>query len=258
MKETAPSAATPAKTGSAKEPLYRQVVAALRSEILQGLHPVGQNLPTEGELAERFQLSRHTIREALRELRLNGVVASRRGSGTVVLSSTTAQSYLHETGSLDDLLQYAASRLEIRHTRIADVAAALVPCLNGASPAQWLRLEGVRFEEGNAQPFCWTQVYLHPDHAGVARLIGKRSTPVYELIEETYGVRIGEAEQTIRMCEATDEVAALLGLAKKATVVELLRVYRLTDGKVVEISRNLYASTHFSLTFKLRRAEVGR
>ncbi len=256
MKPTPQAAAV--KAGGAKEPLYRQVVAALRSEILQGLHPVGQNLPTEGELAERFQLSRHTIREALRELRLNGVVASRRGSGTVVLSSSTAQSYVHESGSLDDLLQYAASRLEIRKTKIADVAPALQPCLNGASPAKWLRLEGVRCAEGITQAICWTQVYLHPEQAGVARLIGKRSTPVYELIEETYGVRIGEAEQTIRMCEATDEVAALLGVAPGATVVELLRVYRLTDGKVVEISRNLYAPTHFSLTFKLRRAEVGR
>ncbi|MNW05724.1 UTRA domain protein [compost metagenome] len=71
-------------------------------------------------------------------------------------------------------------------------------------------------------------------------------------------MRMGEAQQTIRMCEATEEVATLLGLAPRATVVELLRVYRLTDGQVVEISRNLYASTHFSLTFKLRRAEVGR
>lgn len=258
MKETTQPGETPAKTGASREPLYRKVVAALRSEILQGLHPVGQNLPTEGELAERFALSRHTIREALRELRLSGVVASRRGSGTVVLSSSTAQSYIHETGSLDDLLQYAASRLEIRHTKIADVAAALVPCLGGASAAKWLRLEGVRREEGNAQLICWTQVYLHPDHAGVARLIGKRSTPVYELIEETGGVRIGEAEQTIRMCEASDEVAALLGLASKTMVVDLLRVYRLTDGKVVEISRNLYAPTHFSLSFKLRRAQGGQ
>jgi len=41
-------------------------------------------------------------------------------------------------------------------------------------------------------------------------------------------------------------------------VGELLRVCWLTDGKVVEISRNLYASTNFSLSFKLRRAQAGR
>ena len=36
------------------EPLYLQVVRALKDEIVSGVHPVGSQLPTEEELCERF------------------------------------------------------------------------------------------------------------------------------------------------------------------------------------------------------------
>jgi GntR family transcriptional regulator len=40
------------------EPLYLQVVRALKEEIVSGVHPVGSQLPTEEELCERFSVSR--------------------------------------------------------------------------------------------------------------------------------------------------------------------------------------------------------
>ena len=52
-----------------EEPLYLQVVRALKNEIVKGVHPVGSQLPTEEELCQRFSVSRYTVREALRLLR---------------------------------------------------------------------------------------------------------------------------------------------------------------------------------------------
>jgi DNA-binding FadR family transcriptional regulator len=52
-----------------EEPLYLQVVRALKDEIVKGVHPVGSQLPTEEELCQRFSVSRYTVREALRLLR---------------------------------------------------------------------------------------------------------------------------------------------------------------------------------------------
>ncbi|VTU15992.1 FadR/GntR family transcriptional regulator [Variovorax sp. PBL-E5] len=45
----------------------------------------GQKLPTEQALAEKFSTSRPTIREALSRLRADGIIATRQGSGTVVV-----------------------------------------------------------------------------------------------------------------------------------------------------------------------------
>src|SRR5262249_18254501 len=56
---------------------YLQVARTLRKEIVDGVYPVGSQLPTEHELCERFAVSRYTIREALRRLREDNLVSSR-------------------------------------------------------------------------------------------------------------------------------------------------------------------------------------
>src|SRR4030081_1870042 len=63
-----PQTRAPAEIKS-DDPLYLQVVRALKDEIVGGVHPVGSQLPTEEELCERFSVSRYTVREALRLLR---------------------------------------------------------------------------------------------------------------------------------------------------------------------------------------------
>ena len=65
--------ATPALARSS-EPLYLQVVRALKEDIVSGVYPIGSQLPTEEELCERFSVSRYTVREALRRLREDSLV----------------------------------------------------------------------------------------------------------------------------------------------------------------------------------------
>ena len=78
------------------DPLYLQVVRALKDEIVSGVHPVGSQLPTEEELCERFSVSRYTVREALRRLREDNLVSSRQGAGTIVVPPRPADSFVHE------------------------------------------------------------------------------------------------------------------------------------------------------------------
>ena len=57
---------------------------AIRSQIAEGALAPGARLPSEREIAERYRLSRNTVREALRELETVGLVYRRPGSGTYV------------------------------------------------------------------------------------------------------------------------------------------------------------------------------
>ncbi len=64
--------------------LYRQVADQLRRMIDTGEYAVGARLPAERELAERFGLSRPTVREALIALEVEGRIRIRVGSGIYV------------------------------------------------------------------------------------------------------------------------------------------------------------------------------
>lgn len=64
--------------------LSRQVVNQFRQLMREGVLGSGDKLPAERELAEQFNVSRNSVREALRELDLLGLVESRHGEGTFV------------------------------------------------------------------------------------------------------------------------------------------------------------------------------
>ena len=82
------------------DPLYLQVVRALKDEIVSGVYPVGSQLPTEEELCERFSVSRYTVREALRRLREDSLVSSRQGAGHHRRAATPGR-FLRPRGDVD-------------------------------------------------------------------------------------------------------------------------------------------------------------
>lgn len=61
------------------------VYAGIIEAMTNGAFPENSRLPTETELAHQYGVSRPTVREALSRLRLDGLIASRRGSGSYVL-----------------------------------------------------------------------------------------------------------------------------------------------------------------------------
>ena len=82
-------------------PRYQQLSTLLAREIRDGRHPVGSLLPPEPQLCERFGVSRHTLREAVRKLCEQGLVTRHQGIGTrVKAASAPPQRYLASLGSL--------------------------------------------------------------------------------------------------------------------------------------------------------------
>src|SRR5689334_14960714 len=66
-------------------PMYRQIAEQLREQIQSGRLAPGKQLPTEGELRDRYNASRNTIRDAIKWLISLGLVETRPGQGTFVV-----------------------------------------------------------------------------------------------------------------------------------------------------------------------------
>jgi GntR family transcriptional regulator len=238
-------------------PLYRQVVQTLKSEIVSGVYPVDSQLPPEGVLQRRFKVSRHTVREALRELRDAGLVASRQGFGTTVLRPGAPKPYVHEVASINELIELAnATKYEVARSEVVSADRTLAERLGVEPGGKWLRIQGFRYAPDVPQPVCWTEVYVHGDFAGVERLIGRRPGPIYLWIEDLYGESVAEVEQRVRARAVPPAIAATLGVAPGATVIEVERRYRLSSGVVAEVASNLYRADGFQLTMTLRRSKA--
>ncbi len=64
--------------------LWREIAEALRQDIESGRYKVGETMPTEEAVTREWDVSRMTVHRAMQELQRCGLVARRRGSGTIV------------------------------------------------------------------------------------------------------------------------------------------------------------------------------
>ncbi len=70
-----------------KKRIHEEIVAQIREEVAKGRLKSGDQLPSERELSERFQVSRASVREAIRALESRGLVKIKSGEGTFVASN---------------------------------------------------------------------------------------------------------------------------------------------------------------------------
>lgn len=68
----------------ADRPPYRQVADLLRAQVNNGRYSPGDRLPSEAELSAHFGVARMTVRSAIQELRLSGLVSAEHGRGVFV------------------------------------------------------------------------------------------------------------------------------------------------------------------------------
>jgi GntR family transcriptional regulator len=249
-----PPAARQEPKKPARVPRYRSLYEAVRGEIMSGALPVGDRLPTEDELCHRFDVSRHTVRSALRHLAEDGLIASRQGSRSVVLKPAPPGIYTSTVSSLDELLHYATDvHYEVAKSGMVIADHPLASRL-GALPGQrWLRVEGTRSRAEQANPVCWTEVFVHADYAGIGLLIGRREGTIYSWIEEMYGVRIEEVRQVLSVEPMSAEVAAAVHCEAGDMAVVIRRSYYLQDETLVEVAFNQHPADRFRYELSLRK-----
>ncbi|MCO4784852.1 MAG: FCD domain-containing protein [Marinomonas atlantica] len=82
--------------------LYQEVGIKLHTELMQGQYKVGDRLPPERDIAERLEVSRTVLREALIMLELMGLIEVRKGSGIYLIKEVNMASVSSDLGgSLD-------------------------------------------------------------------------------------------------------------------------------------------------------------
>ncbi len=235
-------------------PLYLQVARALKEEILSGAFPVGSQLPAEHDLRRRFSVSRFTVREALRQLREDGLVLSRQGAGTVVVPNAPSEFQMLHSMSINDLLNLTTStHLKIELMKLLPLDGPLAGRIGVPEGEEWLAVHGFRHEDGTESPVCWTEYYINREYAAVGRLLPRHHGPVFPLIEDLFAVSIDEVSQEIAAVLISREQAIRHQVPEGSPALEARRVYRTADGRIVQVTINIYPASRFRLSMTMRR-----
>lgn len=238
------------------EPTYQVVARELRAQILQGEYQDGRRLPTEVELADKYDVSRQTIRRAFQDLVSEGFVHRTRGRGTFAQPATAG--YVRQVGTIDDLMGLSEdTAMEVTHPLARRVDLVGAGRLRLSSDMVY-RMDFVRIHDDVR--FCATTVCLPPE-------VGKLLTDVPELttsgsvsrltiiglLDRRLRNPIAEAQQSITVDAASEAVARDLGCAPGLPTLRIDRLYVDTDGTPVEVASSHFLTEHYSYRISLRR-----
>lgn len=236
------------------QPRYRQLADALIGEIRRGRIKVGETMPGELELVERYEVSRHTVREALRVLDDLGLIDRQQGVGTVVRARESLPSYVQAVRTPAELMRYPSdSRLHVVDTAKVRATRSLAQLLDVRAGSEWLKVSAVRRLKSSPVPMAWTDVYLLPDYAGIVPLIGRRGQMVYQLIEAMHGQHVEHIQVHLRAGSVTAELAGPLLAEVGTPSLTVVRRYFGRSGRPFQISVSEHPSDRYAYSLELQR-----
>lgn len=231
-----------------KKPRYVELADQLRAEILDGRFAQPEIFPTESELCDTHGVSRFTVREALRRLQTEGLIARRRGSGTVIQPAGARAGALHQPlSNVGEILQYARDT-RISYERVGETRIPRRRCEEiGIDPEGiWYLLRGIRTRGEDQQPIAVTDAYLHSDLIEVARAIDTSQRTIFQQVEELGGISVTRVTQDIQAVAASAEVAAHLGVPRRSPCLRIMRCYLDARGRIFEISVSHHPGDRFA------------
>lgn len=235
---------------------YRQVREILAREIASGIFPVGGRFPTETELRARFGVSRHTVREALRQLQDEGVLYRHRGLGTVVCGMPQPV-YSQTFTNLSELQSYAAeATLDVESKNVLTVRAALADRLGCPVGRRWLHVSGTRTLLGHLKPLCWTDMFFAEPYIQFRDELNGGAEPQYQVLQRLTGVTVSDVEQQITALEITADIAERLDCEPGSPGMMVRRRYFDNSIEPFEISVGLYPADRYAYTSRTSKRIV--
>ncbi|PLC55186.1 GntR family transcriptional regulator [Pollutimonas nitritireducens] len=230
---------------AAFSPLYQQIKGLLLQSLDRGEWKPGEAIPSELELAGRFQVSQGTVRKAIDELAAENLLIRRQGKGTFVATHHEAKvrfRFLRLTP--DDAKQSLSGSqvLECRRVKApADIAALLD--LRTADMVVNIR----RLLSFDQIPTILDDIWLPGSvfRGLTADSLGRYRGPLYALFESEFGVSMVRAEEKIRAVPATHDQAELLQVAAGSPVLQVERVSYTYGDRPMEVRRGVYVTERF-------------
>ncbi|MEP9204054.1 GntR family transcriptional regulator [Enterobacter roggenkampii] len=235
------------------KPMYRQIADALREKISAGEFKPGDALPTESSLQEAFNVSRVTVRQALKLLTEEQIVESIQGSGTYVKEERVNYDIYQLTGFYEKLAdRNVDTHSEVSIFEVLKADAKLAEKLNLSHDDKVWHVKRVRFIKQKPVNLeeTWMPLALFPDLTWEVMENSK-----YHYVEQIKKLVIDRSEQELVPIMPSEEAIAALSLDPAKPILEKVSRGFLKDGRVFEYSRNVFNTDDYKFTLVARRRQ---
>jgi GntR family transcriptional regulator len=240
-----------------RKPRYQQIADTLREEIRRGEHAVGRYLSSEAELRVRFKVSRHTVRDALRVLDDLGLIARRRGAGSIVRNAEVHRHFDQALKSIADLLQYdESSDFHARYTDRLVATQEVAGWLQTRLGTECILLHGVRVGRRTRRPIASVNVYRRASWHGLPVGHARQEDAIRALLEDQFLARVGRVEQVLSAIEMPAEAALEVEVPEGSPALRSLRRYFDARDRLMLAVISWHPGGSYSYRSEYRRSDI--
>jgi GntR family transcriptional regulator len=235
-----------------RQPLlkHEHIANVLEGEIRRGSMPRGRRLPGETALAERFSVSRNTVRAALSELGASGLIATRSGKGSFVT---------YDGNPLDIELGWARALQDhgvattVQVLKLDEIDDPALAAELGETAHRFVSIDRLRSAQG-VGVISYERSRI-PAAVAVTEALaaGKATGSLTQLLRDA-DLIAAQGEQWVEIRRLTEVDAAILGRAPGESFLWSRCVTRTADGALVENVESLLDPAHFSLHFQFAQS----
>ena len=215
------------------KPLYQTIEADLRRRIERGEFVKGAKLPSERMLCERYSVSSITIKRAIAELALDGLLETSRGRQARVVSRVAAtQSGASVEGLIEGVLQQSlTTKYRVISVRTITAPKQVAAALRLSKRSRVYRAATLATRNGG--PFAHTVSYVPETLGLVFTRVQLQEKPMLLLLDEA-GVEMDHGAQFLGARPASPDSAFLLEIPPKTPLVHIHRTLYDKRGHGVE------------------------
>ena len=232
-------------------PLYYQVEESLRQDITKKVYAQGDPIPTEIELQKQFSVSRETVRKAVNNLVLSGLVEKKRGIGTFVCGQKIVHRIGHLYSSSDEILARGLTPgtifIEKKEIVLSGTKRREMQLKKGINV---IKIKRVRF--ANGEPVAILSSYVAKDLVPDIARIEFVNDSLYKTLEGIYHLNLSEGDEIIEAGSVKGNDAKLLKIESGSPVLVVKRLTYLDNMQVIEKLTAIYRSDRYKYQVKLK------
>lgn len=224
-------------------PLWAQIVDDLRRRLLAG--EFEGRFPTDEELTRDYEVSRQTVREAVRHLTVEGLIVRQRGRGSSVAHPILEQP-LHSLYSLASTVRATGieERSEVRAAERRPACPEVAAQLGMHAGEELVFIERLRY--AGAEPIAWDRSWLPADRAEGLLEADLSFGGLYELLASHCSQRITGGWERIRPVIPAPVERKLLRLPPRTAAFSIERLALVAEAPM-EWRRSLIRGDRYSL-----------
>ncbi|GAA4615999.1 GntR family transcriptional regulator [Actinoallomurus liliacearum] len=234
------------------EPKYHRVANVLRREIREGTLAPGDRVQAETDLAERFNVSLPTIRQAMSVLRTEGLIESRQGIGTFVKDQRRRQRRSRDRygrARKDQKLLTADLRHEITFAGRSVAPDGIAELMTLPAGAEVVIRRRTLFDKRTGRPEEIGASYLPLSFAADTFLERPMVVPkaLFLCVEDLSGKRYSHARDQWIVRPASPQESETLDIPANSPVLNVIHVACAEDGQVLEVSESTWPADRIML-----------